>query len=243
MATNVNISVPTFTDGEGNLLTLDKAIRAAIRASLQSKERTPKIEKGARSQASGAKESGNIKIEPRRDPGAVKKKKQQPLTAGSAASNAGEDQQDGGGSGPIFFPYTAATITYSWSTGADLDTVTRITSPYVSGYVGWAHGGSSTNITWGGDNTSSVGSETITVNLYSIWNANKSATSVTVALAANWYGQQGNSVTISVQVTRAGSPTITRTHTKSVTLVQQGGFGQSIGAVTIELFSGSISNT
>lgn len=99
MATNVNISVPTFTDGEGNLLTLDKAIRAAVRTSLQSKERTPKIEKDARSQASGAKESGNIKMEPRRDPGAVRRKKEQPLTAGSGASNQTEEDQDGGGAG------------------------------------------------------------------------------------------------------------------------------------------------
>ncbi len=94
MATNVNIFVPTFTDAEGNLLTLDKAIREAVRSNLQAKADKQKIEKRAESQSNQSSGSGRNSSKLLQDPGAIRKKKPPPLTAGTGASTPEEDEAD-----------------------------------------------------------------------------------------------------------------------------------------------------
>lgn len=113
MATNINIIAPNLSGDEGSLLSVDNAIRAAVRANLLSKENTPKIEKKAESQTTKASGSERSSNKPLQDPGAIRKKKPVILTAGSSASNAEEDAADGGSTEPTFSPIMRAVDTLS----------------------------------------------------------------------------------------------------------------------------------
>jgi hypothetical protein len=135
---------------------------------------------------------------------------------------------------------TTATITYAWNSGQDLDTTTSLTQPLNEGPVGWAHGSSTTYLSWSGDNTSISGSETVTVNLAALKTAYPSATVASLSLAGNWYVANGGVVTMTIVVNSTDGEPITTTYQRNVDLIAQGGTGQSMGSVSIDLFSGQI---
>jgi hypothetical protein len=134
---------------------------------------------------------------------------------------------------------TLATISYSWTSGRDLDTTTSLTAPVVEGPVGWDHSESTTYLSWSGDDTSSAGDEVVTVDLAALVNDYPSATAATLSLAGNWYAEQGSQATITVTVNITGESPAVTSAIKPVTLYAQGGTGQSMGTVSIDLRKGT----
>lgn len=99
-----------------------------------------------------------------------------------------------------------AVIRYIWTSnsGRDLDTRTRITSPYYSNDVGWGRSSSVTSINpetpslkWGGDNTNS-GVECILINLKALQETYPNDELFEFRMNAFWYGER-NSGDITIQ--------------------------------------------
>ena len=124
-------------------------------------------------------------------------------------------------------------ISYSWNTGRDLDTTTQITSPISEGPVGWAHSRTTTHLSWSGDDTSSNGTETVTVNTTRFYE-NHGVQNITVTMRGNWYGQAGTHVDLMARVILAdGSEKERVIWTASLTYAAQGGVGQPLGSIVI----------
>ena len=125
-------------------------------------------------------------------------------------------------------------ISYSWTTGRDLDTTTQITSPISEGPVGWAHSGSTTHLTWSGDDTSTSGTERVTVNA-ALFYENNDPEDITVTMRGNWYGEAGTSVSLQARVLlEDGSEKERIFWTAALSLEQQGGTGLPVGSITIK---------
>jgi hypothetical protein len=142
------------------------------------------------------------------------------------------------------------TIEYSWQTGRDLDTVTSMTVPVADGPLGYAANGVAKYISWRGDDVSGNGTETITLGrpkseetvipeskqIDTFLADYPNAFFVRFSLAANWYTQLGNEIVVKVKI-NAGEEdeTIILEEVKVVTLLEQGGPGQSLGILEISL--------
>ena len=137
--------------------------------------------------------------------------------------------------------FTSATISYAWSDGTDLDTMTTILEPITEGPIGFAGASSTTHMTWAGDNTAGPGEETVTINFRGLVEDSDSNV-VEVQMAANWYAVKGNNpitMTITATPSGGGSPVV-ETYTILVDLFQQGGPGQSVGVARFDLNAGTI---
>jgi hypothetical protein len=142
------------------------------------------------------------------------------------------------------------TIEYSWQTGTDLDTVTSMTVPVADGPLGYATNGVAKYISWKGDETGSIGTEMITLGrpksqetyipeskqIDTFLADYPDALFVRFSLAANWYNKLGNEIVVKVKI-NAGEEdeTIILEEVKVVTLLEQGGPGQSLGILEISL--------
>jgi hypothetical protein len=142
------------------------------------------------------------------------------------------------------------TIEYSWQTGADLDTVTSMTEPVADGPLGFATERNAKYITWTNDNTTDNGTEAIILGRPKSEEAYipeskqidtfladyPSALFVRFSLAANWFSGFGNEIVVRVKI-NAGEEdeTIILEEIKVVTLLEQGGPGQSLGILEISL--------
>lgn len=85
----------------------------------------------------------------------------------------------------------ALLITYDWSetSSRDLDTGTL----FLGTKVGWSCGNGNAYITWGGDNTGSNATETVTVYFRNALNAGLWTNVTSVTLYAGWYSPAGGS--------------------------------------------------
>ena len=108
-------------------------------------------------------------------------------------------------------------LTYEFTNGSDLDTRTRIVSPFVgqdtqNEYLGWDVQSrwpttGTAYLNWGGDNTG-TGFESVLVDLNTFTTANPSATELVIDLRAFWYGSVGtNNVNVSARLWKGGAPT------------------------------------
>lgn len=108
-------------------------------------------------------------------------------------------------------------LTYEFTNGSDLDTRTRIVSPFVgqdtqNEYLGWDVQSQwpttgTAYLTWGGDNTG-TGFESVLVNLNQFSTVNPSATELVIDLRAFWFGTVGtNNVNVAARLWKGGTPT------------------------------------
>jgi hypothetical protein len=82
-------------------------------------------------------------------------------------------------------------IEYTFNSGTDLDTRTRIVSPTVGSYIGWGWPQTNTNIlSWGGDNTGR-GTETALVKVDNLRIIYPDTTDIKVDCRAVWYNEVG----------------------------------------------------
>lgn len=133
-------------------------------------------------------------------------------------------------------------LTYNWFDGRDLDTVTSIILPTTDGPVGWSPNVDSTNyMQWSGDDTAGPGSETVVVNVSELLKNYIDAPRLSMSLAANWYGAQGSVITINVLVKTKDGNTYEKSYQMLVSLYAQGGPGEFLGILNIDLFTAGIS--
>jgi hypothetical protein len=83
-------------------------------------------------------------------------------------------------------------IEYTFDTGLDLDTRTRLASPAIGSYLGWgrASGTQPTIIAWGGDNTG-IGTEAVLINVANFKIQYPQVENIVVDCRAQWYGTVG----------------------------------------------------
>jgi len=128
----------------------------------------------------------------------------------------------------------AVVIEYSWFDGRDLDNTTQIVNPISDGPVGWAHGSTSTYMSWSGDDTSSSGSELVTVDLASLYE-DHGVRDITLTMRANWYATAGTQVHIAVGVLDENGDEIAGViWTAPITYRAQGGIGVPVGSVLVK---------
>ena len=108
-------------------------------------------------------------------------------------------------------------LTYEFTDGDDLDTRTRIVSPFVGQdttveYIGWSYKSQwpmsgTPYLTWGGDNTG-TGFESVLVNLNVFKSAYPSSTELVMDLRGFWFGTVGNNnVNVAATLWKGGTPT------------------------------------
>lgn len=133
-------------------------------------------------------------------------------------------------------------IKYAWSDGRDLDTTTKVTSPVSDGPVGWAHGSTSTYLRWDGDDTSTNGVETVTVDVQALYEA-VGTVEIDLELRGNWYSSAGTSASMSVDVIdHAGAERERLIWVAPLTLFEQGGEGSLLGTVKLKT-NGTVTKT
>jgi hypothetical protein len=108
-------------------------------------------------------------------------------------------------------------LTYQFTNGSDLDTRTRIVSPFVgqdtqNEYLGWSCQSrwpttGTAYLTWGGDNTG-TGFESVLVDLNTFTSSYPSATEMVMDLRGFWFGSVGtNDVNVAATLWKGGAPT------------------------------------
>ena len=88
-------------------------------------------------------------------------------------------------------PFDYALIRYIWAQpdGTDLDTRTAITTPPRNVDVGWDRANNDgAYLTWGGDNTSAVGDEAVTIAFNQLTTDYPTTDDFVIRLRGNWYG-------------------------------------------------------
>jgi hypothetical protein len=154
-------------------------------------------------------------------------------------------------------------LTYEFTDGDDLDTRTRIVTPFVGQdtpieYIGWSYKSQwpmsgTPYLTWGGDNTG-TGFESVLVNLNVFKTAYPSSTELVMDLRGFWFGTVGNNnVNVAATLWKGGTPTksgfvwvnSTATGTYNIDSVgkkitsQSSTSGQRIATLTYNLTTGS----
>jgi hypothetical protein len=83
-------------------------------------------------------------------------------------------------------------IEYTFDTGLDLDTRTRLAVPVIGSYLGWGQSpGTNDNIIqWGGDNTG-IGTEAVLFNVINFKAQNPTVANIIIDCRAQWYNQVG----------------------------------------------------
>lgn len=147
-------------------------------------------------------------------------------------------------------------IEYTFNSGLDLDTRTRLISPAIGSYVGWAWPElTPLLLEWGGDNTGQ-GTETALINISNIRFFYPSLQEILVDCRAMWYEEVGSTpVGITVNLYKGGTmvkteyswinPTATNSSTlsvdlKNITLLSQNpnNIGQRVATMTYNLSTG-----
>lgn len=124
---------------------------------------------------------------------------------------AGGDIPDGADITPIRYRSEFIVATYSFIDGLDLDTRTKLQTPNVGDYLGWARAAyvagplGTTLIRWGGDNTG-TGVESVCIDIDQFKANYPELTEITVDFRCFWYRTIGVSpVNLSVRLYRGGT--------------------------------------
>lgn len=111
-------------------------------------------------------------------------------TAGAALNPLSpETAADAGGVRPSSNPFSVLTVIYSWAGSPDLDTRTE----FLGGVVGFGYATSAPYMTYSGDETSSGGTETVTIDLAQAWEDGVIDTYADIFCAADWFPSGGGS--------------------------------------------------
>jgi hypothetical protein len=113
---------------------------------------------------------------------------------------------------PAVNPFGLLTLEFSWSGTPDLD----IGVKFLGRTVGYGYDSSAPYMTWGGDNITDGGPETVAIDLAEAWDAGEIDTFADVLALADWYPPAGGSGPASVTVTYdGGAPAVHALHPSS----------------------------
>ena len=158
---------------------------------------------------------------------------------------------------PIRYTSEFVVATYYFSDGRDLDTRTKLVTPSVGDYIGWARGSSAGQVLeWGGDNTG-TGLESVSLNVNLFKSLYPGVNTVVIDFRCFWFGAVGsNPVRLNVTLYKGGvlrkvgygwdNPTAAAsknisTASKNITALTQSSAynGQGLARLTYNVYSGT----